>query len=65
VQPDVGDVDIGDEKQEEKKLGKLQFSLDYDFQQNNVNCYLLCSALRIKPFIPYALYQVCTTYGLS
>nr|CAB3266771.1 synaptotagmin [Phallusia mammillata] len=38
VQPDAGDVDVGQEKEEEeeKKLGKLQFSLDYDFQQNNL-----------------------------
>lgn len=37
VQPDVEDLDMGGEKEEEeKKLGKLQFSLDYDFQQNNL-----------------------------
>nr|XP_009857491.1 synaptotagmin isoform X1 [Ciona intestinalis]XP_026695161.1 synaptotagmin isoform X1 [Ciona intestinalis] len=37
VQPDVDEVDIGEkEDEEEKKLGKLQFSLDYDFQQNNL-----------------------------
>ena len=26
-----------EEKEEEANLGKLQFSLDYDFQQNNVS----------------------------
>nr|NP_001107602.1 synaptotagmin [Ciona intestinalis]BAF93470.1 synaptotagmin [Ciona intestinalis] len=37
VQPDVDEVDIGEKEDEkEKKLGKLQFSLDYDFQQNNL-----------------------------
>jgi len=36
VQPDVDELESGEKQEEEKKLGKLQFSLDYDFQQNNL-----------------------------
>ncbi|XP_072444911.1 synaptotagmin-1-like isoform X1 [Chiloscyllium punctatum] len=39
VQPDVEDLDpslLGDEKKEEEKLGKLQYSLDYDFQNGQL-----------------------------
>ena len=36
VQPDIEDLESGEKVEEERKLGKLQFSLDYDFQQNNV-----------------------------
>ncbi|XP_067876130.1 synaptotagmin-1-like [Heterodontus francisci] len=39
VQPDVEDLDpslLGDEKKEEEKLGKLQYSLDYDFQSGQL-----------------------------
>ncbi|XP_038639408.1 synaptotagmin-1-like isoform X2 [Scyliorhinus canicula] len=39
VQPDVEDLDpslLGDEKREEEKLGKLQYSLDYDFQNGQL-----------------------------
>ena len=34
----------GDEKEEEANLGKLQFSLDYDFQQNNLNVGIMQAA---------------------
>lgn len=36
VQPDIEDLESGEKVEEERKLGKLQFSLDYDFQQNNL-----------------------------
>jgi len=36
VQPDLEDLESGEKVEEEKKLGKIQFSLDYDFQQNNL-----------------------------
>ena len=39
VQPDVDELESGEKQEEEKKLGKLQFSLDYDFQQNNVSLF--------------------------
>jgi len=40
VQPDIDELSNGLEKDDEKKLGKLQFSLDYDFTQNNVRKYI-------------------------
>lgn len=36
VQPDMDELDELTKKDEVKNLGKLQYSLDYDFQQNNV-----------------------------
>lgn len=57
VQPDVEDLDNGadedgdtDSVKSEIKLGKLQFSLDYDFQEGKVRlklgfCFLLFTAL--------------------
>ena len=37
VQPDMDELDELTKKEEVKNLGKLQFSMDYDFQQNNVS----------------------------
>ena len=37
VQPDMDELDELTKKEEVKNLGKLQYSLDYDFQQNNVS----------------------------
>ena len=37
VQPDMDELDELTKKDEVKNLGKLQYSLDYDFQQNNVS----------------------------
>ncbi|XP_077864938.1 synaptotagmin 1 isoform X2 [Saccoglossus kowalevskii] len=51
VQPDVEDLDAGVEDQEdtdsvksELKLGKLQFSLDYDFQEGKLNVGVIQAA---------------------
>ena len=37
IQPDMEELEELTKKEEVKNLGKLQFSLDYDFQQNNVS----------------------------
>lgn len=37
VQPDMEELEELTKKDEVKNLGKLQYSLDYDFQQNNVS----------------------------
>ena len=37
IQPDMEELEELTKKEEVKNLGKLQYSLDYDFQQNNVS----------------------------
>ena len=39
VQPDMDELDELTKKDEVKNLGKLQYSMDYDFQNNNVNSF--------------------------
>ena len=57
MQPDVEDLENGAEEEgdtdsvkSEVKLGKLQFSLDYDFQEGKVgiysSSYIICSLFR-------------------
>merc|ERR1711935_1187653 len=41
VQPDMDELDELTKKEEVKNLGKLQYSLDYDFQQNNLAVSIL------------------------
>ena len=43
IQPDMEELEELTKKEEVKNLGKLQFSLDYDFQQNNVSEILFLS----------------------
>ena len=55
VQPDMEELEELTKKDEIKNLGKIQYSLDYDFQQNNVNI-LDCLVLYQTGFIPLTFY---------
>ena len=62
VQPDMEELDANmednegaEEEKEEVNLGKLQFSLDYDFQKNEVQ-HKCVDILKITTYFGYSIW---------